>query len=639
MLLFSVIVPGLNSTLALDGERLDLTLTNDSDCPRTTGSVTLVAPLEADAVGGSASIQGSYMQRDALVHPFGAAPEPGYLGEYVRRESWSMHLVSREVIALALPGRAPPVLLVGSLCSDRFQLELDLELDLDQRTLHSLSLIFDLEQTELAPGERLALPLLLLAGDDPVTLLEAYADALGRELGARRADHVPTGWCSWYFFYDRVSEQDVLSNLEVMKREHHPAEYVQIDDGFQSCTGDWLTANARFPRGMAPLAAEIRAAGFRPGLWLAPLVLHEQSATLRDLPELALHTHGGELHLVQSWLGRCAVLDCTHPRTEQWLAHVIRTVVDDWGYVYLKLDALAFAVCSAARVRYHRPGTTGPGNLRRGLAIIREAAGDDVFILGCTCHFGPAVGLVDAMRVGPDVKALWEAGPHPSVKHAMRTTLQRSWMHRRLFVNDPDCLLVRDSETELGQAEVRFLATCIALCGGMVVASDDLSRLEEERRRMAHACFPPTGIAARPLSPWEAPVPHAWRAELGQGRALLGLLNWSDESRVVLAASYLRPGELAWDVWSATLVGGGPIELRPHEGALWQVTIPGSSLWVIGDSGHVGFDRLEQSVEAGRLTLTNHRRWPRRVAVELGGKVVEAELPPLGSHVFSFDPK
>jgi alpha-galactosidase len=116
-------------------------------------------------------------------------------------------------------------------------------------------------------------------------------------------------------------------------------------------------------------------------------------------------------------------------------------------------------------------------NLRRGLQIIREEAGDETFILGCTCHFAPAVGLVDAMRVGPDVKEVWADGPSPSVKHAMRLTLQRNWMHMRWWANDPDCLIVRETDTALDEAETRFLATGIALSGGMVVASDDLPKL------------------------------------------------------------------------------------------------------------------------------------------------------------------
>ena len=107
---------------------------------------------------------------------------------------------------------------------------------------------------------------------------------------------------------------------------------------------------------------------------------------------MALKSRDGEILFVQTWLGRCAVLDCTHPAGEEWLRQVFGTVARDWGYEYLKLDALSFAARPASQVRYHAPGTTAPMNLRRGLEIIRDAVGPDVFILGCTCHFGPRSG-------------------------------------------------------------------------------------------------------------------------------------------------------------------------------------------------------------------------------------------------------
>ncbi|MGH2625066.1 MAG: glycoside hydrolase family 36 protein, partial [Anaerolineales bacterium] len=439
---------------------------------------------------------------------------------------------------------------------DRFFFDIELQVDADEEYVDALRLVWDLEGVELEPGHELALPpLLLLDGRDPQALIQRYADEVAREMDARVPGHVPTGWCSWYYFYNRVSESDVLANLADMVREKHPAEYVQIDDGYQSFTGDWLVPNGKFPAGMASLAGQIRGAGYRPGIWLAPFLLHEDSAALRDHPEMALKTHAGDTYFVPTWLGRCAVLDCTHPASEQWLRDVFTTVVRAWGYEYLKLDALAFAARSPSQVRYHTPGTTAPANLRRGLEIIRDAAGEETFILGCTCHFGPAIGLVDAMRVGPDVKELWSDGPNPSVKHAMRLTLQRNWMHNRWWANDPDCLLVRDTDTALGLAETRFLATGIALSGGLVVASDDLPRLPDDRRAMAMALLPPPGIAARPLDPSDGPAPSTWRADLDDGRCLVGVLNWGDTPRWVVVNELLRPGEVAFDVWNGRLLG------------------------------------------------------------------------------------
>jgi alpha-galactosidase len=458
--------------------------------------------------------------------------------------------------------------------------------------------------------------------------MEQYAREVAESMHARVPDHIPTGWCSWYYFYNRVSERDVVSNLEAMVAARHPAEYVQIDDGFQSATGDWLTPNEKFPSGMAALASKIAAAGYKPGLWLAPFVLHEASATLREHPEFALTTHSGETLFVDTWLGRCAVLDCTHPSAQAWLRDVVRTVVEQWGYAYLKLDALAYAAQPSSGVRYFEEGTTAPANLRRGLEIIREAAGRSTFILGCTCHFGPAVGLVDAMRVGPDVKEVWEAGPHPSVKHAMRLTLQRGWMHGRWWVNDPDCLIVRDRDTELTEPEVRFLATAIALSGGMVVASDDLPALSPGRRELALALFPPSVVAARAAGQGDGPVSLAWRATLSAERALVGFLNWGDAGRWVTWSEYLAPGEVAFDVWKGEMLGMGDLYLRPHEGVLLQVTAPGPAPRCVGDSASVTYAGLYQRPVSGRLQLRNDLDRSRVLAVEVRGQIREYEFAP-----------
>jgi alpha-galactosidase len=457
--------------------------------------------------------------------------------------------------------------------------------------------------------------------------MEAYAARVGSEMGARVPATVPSGWCSWYYYYGRVTEADIRANLEALRSSRLPVDYVQVDDGYQPATGDWLSANDKFPSGMQRLAGDIREAGYRPGIWLAPLLLHESSATLRDRPGLALRDAAGETLFVDTWLGRCAVLDCTNPESAAWLREVIRTIVGSWGYDVLKLDALVFAARPAHAVRYHEPGTTAAANLRRGLEVIREAAGD-AFLLGCTLLFGPAIGLVDAMRTGPDVAATWDAGTRPSVRHAMRMALQRNWMHGRWWANDPDCLLVRDSETELDEPETRFLATAIALSGGLVVASDNMTELTNERLDLLRALLPPTGIAARPVDAGNGPVPEAWRAQLDEGRSLLGILNWSDRPRWAGRDELLGPGEVAFDLWNGRLAGMGDVLLRPHEGLLWQVSAPGRGPRAVGDSASATFAGLHTRQVSGQLELVNELDRPRTVAIESRGQLYEVELAP-----------
>ena len=610
--------------------RLAVTLTNTSGEVLRPADVRLVAETEIGAAAGWAWLHGRYMQMDALVRNFGTPADTTYDGRFAKDLGEDgRRYVSREVVALTLPAKASPTLLAGSLEMSRSFLDIEIDLDEDEEYLEQIALVFDLDGVEIAPGATYECPpVLLIDGRDSLAMIDRYAGEVAAEMHARVPDHVPTGWCSWYYFYNRVSEADVLSNLEAMQRDKHPAEYVQIDDGYQSHTGDWLVPNAKFPSGMASLAERIRGAGYRPGLWLAPLLLNEESATLRDHPEFALKTTAGETLFVETWLGRCAVLDCTHPGAEAWLREVVRTVVRDWRYEYLKLDALAFAAVPGSKVRYHAPGTTAAMNLRRGLEIIREAAGDETFILGCTCHFGPAVGLVDAMRVGPDVKETWFDGTNPSAKHAMRITLQRNWMHNRWWANDPDCLIVRDSDTALDARETRFLAAAIVLSGGMMVASDDLAKLSTTRRDMALALFPPPGVAAEPYDPSDGPVPSAWRADLGEGRFLVGFLNWTDEPRWVVSSEFLRPGEVAFDVWGGRVLGMGYILLAPHDAVLLQVAGRGPTPRVVGDTGHLTYAGLFQRPVSGRIQVRNDLARTRTIAIEARGQVFEADLQP-----------
>jgi alpha-galactosidase len=354
--------------------------------------------------------------------------------------------------------------------------------------------------------------------------------------------------------------------------------------------------------------------------------MHRDSAVLRDHPEFALKAISGETLLVDTWLGPCAVLDCSHGGAAEWLRTTIATVVGEWGYTLLKLDALAFAAQTADRTRYHARGTTALGNVRLGLEIIRQAAGEDVFLLGCTCHFGPAIGLVDAMRVGPDVKATWSDKTRPSVRHAMRMSMARNWMHRRWWLNDPDCLVLRATDTELNAAEVRFLAAAVALSGGLVVSSDNLPGLASDRDALTRSLMPPAGIAAAPIEVGDGPVPAAWRARIDETRSLVGVLNWAEEPRWVAPNEFLEAGEVAFAPWAAQVLGKGDLLLTPHDGTLWQVSAPSATPRLVGDTGHINYSGIGVRAVSGRLQLRNEHERTRTVAVEARGRIGLYEL-------------
>ncbi len=406
-------------------------------------------------------------------------------------------------------------------------------------------------EVPLAPGEERALdPVRFALGSDASRLLEEHAAAHGREAGARTGAGFQAGWCTWYHYFHDVTEEIFLRNLDALaaSRDEIPIEVVQLDDGYQRAIGDWLETNGKFPRGIAPLAGAIRDAGFRPGIWTAPFCVAPESRLFADHRDWLLRRgddlHRGLLHPLWSKEASIYVLDTSR---EEVCAHLMRTfaALSGMGFSYLKLD---FLYAAAMQARARDGSVTRAARLRRGLDAVRAGAGEDAFLLGCGCPLGAAVGVVDGMRIGPDVAPYWHVDPGtaipgieatvPSTRNALRNVVNRAWMHRRLWLNDPDCLMARTRDTKLGEAEVKSLAAGIAVTGGMVIFSDDVPGLApEERARVRDtialarevdgAAASGTARAVELLSEEIAPVVTA---RTGAGR-LVALLNDAEEPR------------------------------------------------------------------------------------------------------------
>jgi len=354
-----------------------------------------------------------------------------------------------------------------------------------------------LDGIELAPGARRAIvPLYLERSREPAAALAArWAAKLGETMGARTRAASRRGWCSWYHYFHGITEDALRNNLQALAalRSSFPIEVVQLDDGFQSALGDWDETNSKFPSGLAKIGAEIRAAGFEAGIWTAPFLAARDSRLMGDHPDWFIRDEGGAplpAGYNPNWTRHddkfAYALDASHPALRDHLEKLFGKLVHQFGYSYLKLDFLYAAAAEGLR---NGRNWTRAETLRQGLAAIRAGAGDDAFILGCGCPLGAAVGMVDAMRIGPDVSPYWGSGGagDPSTVHALDAIIARSFMHRRWWLNDPDCLMLRTRETQLSADERLALASVIAGSGGMLLISDDMSLLGEDEGQLFRA--------------------------------------------------------------------------------------------------------------------------------------------------------
>jgi alpha-galactosidase len=344
-----------------------------------------------------------------------------------------------------------------------------------------------LDGVTIGPGEERRLDPLWWGSGDAGALYSTFAELWARQSRARPAVPAPSGWCSWYRHFGGVSPDDVRRAAAQCRR--HGLSVVQIDDGYQAAVGDWGLPSPRWSGELAALAREIASAGLRAGIWTAPFLVGRGSRTLADRADLVLRDQRGRpigaMHHPLLWGGWAYALDTTHPATLDHLRAVFSLLVEE-GFTYHKLD---FLYAAALAGRHHDGGATRAQALRRGLEAVRHAVGESAYLLACGCPFGPAVGVVDAMRVSPDVSRHWQersttpgfAESQSGLRNAIRATVLRAPLHRRLWANDPDCVLLEPDLEGLSDHHSRLQRDVVAATGGFTMLSDRLERYGEEQ--------------------------------------------------------------------------------------------------------------------------------------------------------------
>ncbi|AIY88863.1 MULTISPECIES: alpha-galactosidase [unclassified Thermotoga] len=335
---------------------------------------------------------------------------------------------------------------------------------------------FDVKFDDFVPIE----PFVVLEDPNTSLLLEKYAELVGKENGARIPEHTPVGWCSWYHYFLDLTWEETLKNLELARE--FPFEVFQIDDAYEKDIGDWLVTKKDFPS-VDEMAKAIQEKGFVPGIWTAPFSVSETSDVFNTNPDWVVKENGRPKMAYRNWNRKIYALDLSNEKVLGWLFDLFSSL-RKMGYRYFKIDFLFAGAIPGER----KENITPVQAFRRGLEVIRKAVGDDSFILGCGSPLLPAVGYVDGMRIGPDTTPFWgdhiEDNGAPAARWALRNAITRYFMHDRLWLNDPDCLILREEKTELTPQERELYSYTCGVLDNMIIESDDLSLVKEHGRKV-----------------------------------------------------------------------------------------------------------------------------------------------------------
>ncbi len=213
------------------------------------------------------------------------------------------------------------------------------------------------------------------------------------------------GWISWFAFFDEVTEQDIVRTADALAETLLPFGYdlLQIDDGYQSGEGRpdlWLTANAKFPRGLGFLPEYIKGKGLKPGIWTN--TAFKQADYAAEHEDWFVTDAKGE-PARGNWVEFS--LDASNGEAVDAVVRPVYRGLRAMGWDYYKVDALRhlrYEGYNAHADHFRRTKKDLVAAYRGYVEAIREEIGRDHFILGCWGIRPELIGLIDGCRIGTD---------------------------------------------------------------------------------------------------------------------------------------------------------------------------------------------------------------------------------------------
>jgi alpha-galactosidase len=291
------------------------------------------------------------------------------------------------------------------------------------------------------------------------------------------------GYTSWYNYYQNINEDVILRDLDSLSAHSELINTFQVDDGYQTAVGDWLSIDSKkFPNGMKVIADSIHDKGFQAGIWLAPFGAQKNSKVAKEHPDWLIKNDKGKPICVGANWGGFYALDIYNESAREYIKKFFNEILNTWGFDLVKLD---FLYASSILPMY---GKTRGEIAYDSIELLRECVGDKK-ILGCGVQQMPCFGKVEYMRIGADMSLGWahtllRKNMHRedvSTPNALHNSIYRRCLNGRAFLCDPDVFLLRRDNIKFTVEQQKLLAKFIKLFGSVLFTSDNVSEYDSKQ--------------------------------------------------------------------------------------------------------------------------------------------------------------
>ena len=336
----------------------------------------------------------------------------------------------------------------------------------------------------------------------------------------RTVDRPIFGGNDWYCNYGDNSYEKIKLHAqrvaECAKNCPYPP-YMVIDDGWQLCHlangtdyngGPWGYPNANFGD-MKKMAEEIAAAGAIPGIWFRPL------ETMENVPK--------EYYLDRDFPNK--TLDPSVPGVLELVKRDVKTIVS-WGYKLIKHDFSSADIFGKwgfemgdelyyGKVNFADHTRTTAEIMKDFYLAIREAAGDDVLIMGCNTFSHLSAGIMDIQRTGDDTSGReWDR----TRRYGVNTLAFRMMQHGAFYCVDADCVGITN---HVAWEKTRQWLDVLAKSGTPLfvsIAQDAYHGHVRDAVREAFEMVCRTDAVSQPVDWLETRTPQVWKSVHGTDR-------------------------------------------------------------------------------------------------------------------------
>lgn len=347
------------------------------------------------------------------------------------------------------------------------------------------------------------------------------------------------GWATWDYYALNFTDKEIEMNTKLIKELGVEVNTIQIDAGYSTANGDFFSIKNHINGGMHGVSKMIQDNGYTAGIWIDGCRGTINSELAKKHPEFFLKNQDGEI---------TQYYDYSNPAMRDYMKNSIKTMREEWGYKYFKIDFLRYGLneeiigAGIKSIKAFDPTMTSLERTRAGIKAMREGIADAYF-LGCSAVFGPTFGLVDGLRTGGDINATFEFYTSRCLQNGGNFYLQQT-----VVQNDADYLLLRNKDDEEPERawgknkfggnitlnEAAMWADYVALFGGSKFSSDNLKTLRPERKELIKKSFAlKTCDRFIPIDMWDKAKDKddAFNIMMGVNSdgVYLALFNWNDK--------------------------------------------------------------------------------------------------------------